>query len=329
MAFASPGAARPAASIAIPAPAAIQTAPQRLVAIGDLHADLESAKKAFRLAGATDDRDRWIGGHLVIVQMGDLIGRGSEDREVLDFVLDLQRRAKEGGGTIHVLVGNHEVFAARPDHRWVDAGAFAAFNGIPGLNLKHPRLALVPSAERARAAAFMPGGIYARQLSAFPAVLRIGGTVFAHAGVLPLWARYGVDRINQEVTDWLSGRTAEPPPTQGLDDGSGDDGVMWSRHFGAAPESIACPLTKESLTLLGARRMVVAHTVQRVIASRCQGQLWAIDVGISRYYGGSLQVLEIIDDRDVRVIAPDAVIASSRRTRAGASAAAESRRARR
>jgi hypothetical protein len=272
---------------------------QRLVAIGDLHADLDAARRAFRLAGATDDRDAWIGGALVVVQMGDLIGRGSDDRDVLDFVLDLQAGAKAAGGAVHVLLGNHEVFAARPDHRWVHPDAFAAFRTMAGLNLRHPRIAILPAGERARAAALMPGGPYAKQLAAFPAVLRVGDTVFAHGGVLPLWARYGIDRINREVRDWLTGRTDEPASTLGLDDGSGDDGVMWSRHFAAAPEPQVCAVLEESLAILGARRMVVAHTVQPSITARCQEQVWAIDVGISRYYGGELQVLEILDDRRV------------------------------
>jgi hypothetical protein len=234
--------------------------------------------------------------------MGDLIGRGHEERPVLDFVFDLQARAKAAGGAIHVLIGNHEVFAARPDHRWVDPRAFAAFRGMPGLSLGHPRLADVPVDERHRAAALMPGGPYAKRLAEFPTVLRIGSTIFAHGGVLPMWARHGADRINGEVSAWLAGRTSEPASAQGLDDGSADDGVMWSRHFTAAPESAACPAAQQSLTILGAGRMVVAHTVRPTIESRCDGRIWSIDVGLSRYYGGTLQLLEILHDQKVSVI---------------------------
>src|SRR5690349_1495369 len=45
-------------------------APERLVAIGDVHGDYEATRRALRLAGATDENDRWIGGELVIVQTG-------------------------------------------------------------------------------------------------------------------------------------------------------------------------------------------------------------------------------------------------------------------
>jgi hypothetical protein len=39
----------------------------------------------------------------------------------------------------------------------------------------------------------------------FPAVLRIGDTIFAHGGVTPYWAGYGIDRINEEVGLWFAG----------------------------------------------------------------------------------------------------------------------------
>lgn len=273
----------------------------RLVVIGDLHADLENSRRAFRLAGAIDERDAWIGGSLTVVQMGDLVGRGKEDRAVLEFVLALQDKARTAGGTLHVLLGNHEVFAARPDHRWVAPEAFEAFRSLPTLNLKQPRVTALPDAERARFAAMMPAGYYAKRLAALPAVLRIGDTVFAHGGVLPYWARYGLDRINAEVAGWLSGKMAEPRSTLGLDDGSEDDGVMWSRHF-AVDWRDGCAWLDESLSILKARRMIVAHTVQPKITSRCQDRAWAVDVGISRYYGGDLEVLEIIDDHEIKVL---------------------------
>jgi len=277
---------------------------QRVVVIGDIHADIGVARDAFQLAGGTDENDNWIGGDLVIVQLGDVIGRSHEDREVLDFVLSVQEKADLAGGKVHLMIGNHEVFGARLEIRWVAEEAFAAFDGIEGLDLDNPRLAHLPANKRARSAALMPGGYYAKHMAGFPAVIRLGQTVFVHGGITPHWASYGVDRINAEVSQWFAGETGQPESARGMDPGNIDDSVMMSRHFSEDVGEEECAMLEESLRILGAERMIVAHTVQQRITARCDEKVWAVDVGLSRYYGGLLQVLEIIDDEVISVIEP-------------------------
>ena len=272
----------------------------RIVAIGDVHGDLATFRTALRAAGAINSAGNWVGGSMTVVQMGDLIGRSDEERQVLDFVLDLQSRAASAGGTLQALIGNHEVFGGRLDNQAVGPNPFPAWESVPGLRRDDPRLLHLSLKARARGAALMPGGPYARKLAAFPVVLRIGDTVFAHGGVVPRWARYGVERINQEVRQWLLGLAREPDSAFGVDDG---DRVMWTRQFSSNVTAEDCVLLKESLGILGAKRMIVAHTVHAEITARCDEQVWAVDVGMSRAYGGQVQVLEIVNDR-LRVLRP-------------------------
>lgn len=231
------------------------------------------------------------------MQLGDLIGRSDDERQVLEFVFDLQRKATLAGGRVHALVGNHEVMGGRVDNQAVGRNPFPAYEDMPGLRRDDPRLGILPPRERARGAALMAGGPYARRIAAFPAVLKLGRTVFVHGGVAPRWAKYGIDRINREVSAWLEGKTPEPDSSLGVDSG---DRVMWTRQFSL--DSADCGELAESLRILNADRMVVAHTVHPEITSRCDRRVWATDVGMSRYYGGSPQVLEIVDDRTLRVI---------------------------
>jgi len=271
----------------------------RVVAIGDLHADMGALHKAFQAAGATNPAGDWIGGALTVVQLGDLIGRSDDERQVLDFIFDIQHKAARAGGAVHALIGNHEVFGGRVDNQAVGRSPFAAYEDVPDLRRDDPRLRLLPPHERARGAALMPGGPYARRIAAFPSVLKIRETVFVHGGVVPRWARYGVDRINREVSQWLLGLAPEPDSALGVDDG---DRVMWTRQFSANVDAADCAVLAESLRILGARRMIVAHTVHSEITARCDGRVWAVDVGMSRAYGGPIQVLEIVDDKTLRVI---------------------------
>ena len=272
----------------------------RLVAIGDIHADIGALRTAFQAAGATNTQGRWIGGPLIVVQMGDLIGRSNDERQVLDFIFDIQRQAVQSGGAVHALVGNHEVFGGRIDNQAIGPNPFPEWEHVEGLDRNDPRLRILPPHARARGAALMAGGPYARKIAAFPVVLKIRDTVFVHGGVVPRWARYGIERINQEVRQWLLGAAPEPDSALGVDDG---DRVMWTRQFSLDVDAADCAALEESLRILDARRMVVAHTVHPEITARCDDRVWAVDVGMSRAYGGRVQVLEIVGDSRPRVIA--------------------------
>jgi hypothetical protein len=283
-------------------PIEIGDAPERVVAIGDIHADIDAARQAFRLAGAVDEDDNWIGGDLVVVQLGDLIGRSYQDLEVLNYVLGLKEKARAGGGQVHALIGNHEVFAAKLYYRWVPEEAFTSFQLVPHLVVDDPRLVELPEHQRARAAALMPGGFLAKQLAEFPVILRLGDTIFVHGGVMPFWARYGIDRINNDISRWLAGEIDEPVAAKGMSPGTDYESVVTSRHFSKNVDERSCEMLEKSLQRLQARRMVVAHSVQDSITSYCDEKVWAVDVGMSRYYGGDIEVLEIVDDEVVSVL---------------------------
>jgi hypothetical protein len=271
-------------------------APERLVALGDFHGDLDHARRALRLAGAIDAHDRWIGGPLVVVQTGDEIDRGDDDRAILDLVEDLKKQAAAAGGEVVALLGNHEIMNASLDFRYVTAGGFDTFSLVPGDAAgsgANPR-------ERGRAAAFAPGGPYATVLAHRPLLAEVGDSVFVHGGVLPKHVAYGLDRMNDQLDDWLLGKQSAPPPAV-----VAEDGPVWTRAYSGEDGQPDCVDLSHALGMLGAKRMVVGHTVQhRGINGACGGAVWRIDVGLSHYFGGPIEALEIRGDR-VRILRED------------------------
>lgn len=255
------------------------SAPARIVAVGDLHADLDNAVATLKLAGILDADNKWSGGNTVFVQTGDLTDRGPDSKELIDLMRRLIPEAEAAGGRVVSLLGNHETMNMLGDLRYVTDEDFAHFGG-----------------RAARKQAFALDGAYGAWLLQQNAVAKVNDTVFVHGGVHPRWATTGIDGTNDAVRSALQGG----PP-----DVLGTDGPLWLRAYVQLPEADACGPLKEALTTMGATRMVVGHTTRRDgrIQTRCEGRLHVIDIGIADHYGGNLGAWELIDG-DSRAIYP-------------------------
>jgi hypothetical protein len=284
------GSAKSTARADVPAVAAIACrapAAARIVAIGDLHGDLKAAKRAFMLAGATNSKDAWIGGQLVVVQTGDVLDRGDDERELLSFLDQQESASKAVGGHVYRLTGNHEAMNVQGDYRYVTAQGLKAYAGEPTSG--RPEVTKFAPEQQGRAEAFLPGGRQARKLSSYPAVWLVGDTVFAHGGVLPSHVRMGLDEINQALSAFMSGQTPLPQMLQG------ENTPFWIRDYGESASDDVCAKLNSVLSSLKAKRLVVGHTPQKSgISFGCNQQLARIDVGLSAYYGNNpTEVLEI------------------------------------
>lgn len=263
--------------------------PSRLVAVGDVHGDVDAARTALEIAGAIDGGDNWIGGDMVVVQLGDVLDRGDGEKEILDLFAKLVPQAEAAGGRFIMLLGNHELMNADLDLSYVTPVGFSAFEGIPGLDLSDPRVTGLPVKQRARAAAFMQGGPYARKLAEHNTIVIVGDTLFVHGGILPKHVSYGLDAINYDAKAFLLWNDLSLPAI--LD---AEDSPVWYRGYGE-PADTNCTTLHKTLKGLGISRMVVAHTPQLDgITTDCNDQLFRADVGMSSYYGGPVEVLEII-----------------------------------
>lgn len=80
----------------------------RIVVIGDLHGAYENFVKILKQTDLVDEQLHWIGGKTHLVQIGDILDRGDRARDIFDLLIKLEESAKNDGGYVHVLIGNHE-----------------------------------------------------------------------------------------------------------------------------------------------------------------------------------------------------------------------------
>lgn len=279
----------------------------RIVALGDWHGDLAAARAGLRLVGAIDERDRWIGGPLVVVQTGDQLDRGDEEQAILDLLDRLQDEARAAGGAVHALLGNHELMNVEGDFRYVTGMGWADFAdaGIV-VDPADSVVTALPGEQRPRAAAFRPGGRYALRLAERNVVTIVGRTLFVHGGILPHHLVYGLERLNRETRAWLRGEATRPTLYEDRDD------PVWARHYSDEPDASDCDLLSDVLAAADCDRMVVGHTVQEGgITPYCDERVWCIDTGAAAAYGGAVEALEITDAGiRVLVVPADAVRSS-------------------
>lgn len=258
--------------------------PPRVVAVGDLHGDLDAAVGVLAMAGLVDEKGAWIGGDTILVQTGDTTDRGPRSLGVMELLRRLEGEAAAAGGAVHALLGNHEAMNLRGDWRYVSEADVAEFGGL-----------------EAREAAFSAEAPIGAWLRTADSAVIVEGVVFVHGGIRPQWAALGAPGISKAVQAALAGQ-ASPEIL-------GDEGPLWYRGYAQAPEPVACAELGEALIALSARRMVVGHSTRKDgrIASRCGGQLLLIDTGISAHYGGHRAALEIRQN-DAKALYPEGAV---------------------
>ena len=311
-------------------------APQRIVAVGDLHGDYAAWRDIARAAGVIDARGHWSGGKTILVQMGDITDRGPDSLKIVRSLQQLQKEAPRKGGKAIVILGNHEAMNLIGDNRYTAPAEYAAFADSqsaarrdrvydanrPTLEASaraaHP--AIAPAQVRStwmadhplgwveHRLAWGPSGELGKWAIANPAIVKIGGTLFVHGGVSAEYGKQPLDAVNRRVATAMA--AGDDSPTSILTDSLGP---LWYRGLVQADADAQAarvaakpplpPLTQEQeltavLAAYGAQRIVVAHTPSlQGIQITNGGHLARIDTGISRFYGGPLTWLEIIGDQ--------------------------------
>ncbi|MCG6920249.1 MAG: metallophosphoesterase [Acidobacteria bacterium] len=199
----------------------VWTGVKRVVALGDVHGRYDQLTAILIGTGMTDEELRWTGRDDHLVLCGDLVDRGEQDRAVLNLVRRLQGEARDAGGQVHVILGNHEVMNMTRDFRYVRPGGYAAFARdedphereeawhraekaftAEGAKKEETSAAFdekYPPGYFARRDAFSRDGEYGSWLLEQPSVIEVNGTVFVHGGLTPEVAALGIDEINERV----------------------------------------------------------------------------------------------------------------------------------
>lgn len=267
-------------------PENIQTT-NRILVIGDLHADYKKTIELFFYFNLIDKNKKWIGKDTIIVQLGDQIdgyGRGiyedaTGELKILDFFDNIHEQAKIYNGGVYSIIGNHELMNVLGNFSYASKTDINSNGG-----------------ELKRKKEFSPGGSIAKRLACTRnTIIKINDIIFVHGGIIPKLVKTNktktISLVNHLMRSFFRGEINEDH-----DDFKkflkNSNSVLWDRSLGQSKPD--CNELQKMLNDIGANHIIVGHSPQDIINSECDNKVWRVDVGLSKALGdNTFQILEI------------------------------------
>jgi diadenosine tetraphosphatase ApaH/serine/threonine PP2A family protein phosphatase len=262
-------------------PAGWQFHSARFAAISDIHGQYDLMLRLLQAGGIVDAKHNWSFGRNHLVVVGDVMDRGDKVTQALWLLYTLQQQARQAGGALHLLPGNHETMVLRGDLRYVHP----QYLKVAG-QLKTPLPAL-----------YGKDTVLGQWLRQLPLFIRINDTLFVHGGLSPQMAsraetaeqlQAGFQQSWGLTKDQLR-QTDLPQLLQR------SEGPLWYRgYFRANNKAPFDPqLLRQQLAEFGAKQIVVGHTSMDDVYLHHNGLVYSVDSSIKD--GKSGAVLHFVD----------------------------------
>jgi hypothetical protein len=247
--------------------------PEKLVVVGDIHADYETLIKTLQYAGLINKKLEWTGKKTHLIVIGDLVDgknrvgdwTNDSDIKVIHFLDKLMGSASKTGGKVVILLGNHE---------FMNMSGNFSYSGIKGTKEF--------GGENGRTKYFR--GDFKQFAKKCYLAVQYDDWIFCHAGIPPeISKKYSINDLNTLLLLYLDNRMNDDIKEKFVQIISGPHGILTTREFGM--DEVNCSRLTKTLSNYRANHMVVGHTVQKHINSMCNHKLWRVDVGLSRAFG--------------------------------------------
>lgn len=258
-------------------------APRPIIAIGDAHGEYHSFAAVLIHAGLMNPELTWTGGKTILIQMGDILDRGSDPLHI-DRLLDvLQIQARAKGGDIIRLIGNHELEILRKNYFITSLPYFQIepFRQKLLRGIEHGRLC---AAYSARGFLFTHAGVCDNLFAALKKEVAPKGKPSPTA-----FAKH-INKIFKEAAK--TSNYHHPIFNVSYIRGGSErfGGIFWEDISSIIHNHALCPF-----------KQIIGHTSVPNISHSDDGKIIAIDVGMSKVFEGDFEYLKIKSPKKVTI----------------------------
>jgi hypothetical protein len=264
--------------------------PPKILVTSDIEGNFHTLVSLLLENKVIDQEANWTFGKNHVVINGDLVDRSRNVLPCLWLMYKLEYQAKNAGGAVHYLLGNHEQMNFIGDFRYV-----------------HPKYTSVPTTFQRYRLLYGRSSVVGNWMRSKNTMERIGNYLFVHGGISKMLMGYrlSMEQINNMIRSSLNKESREP-----LDQLEeilcGIYGPLWYRGMVDAWEGLECMTEVDIDNILHhfqANMIFVGHTVVPSFTKLFSGKVIAIDIlHADKERKTSVQGL-LIEDGNVYVVA--------------------------
>lgn len=243
-----------------------------VLAISDIESAYQTLRDFLLAHKVVDQQLNWTFGNGHLVLLGDFVDRDASTTQTLWFIYRLEQLARAQGGTMHYILGNHEIKSLQGNYQ---SAAKKYLNVAAILGKQQYEL-------------FDNQAFLGRWLASKNTAELINGHLFVHGGIHPKLAAMNLtlEEINQFVRTHYR-KPYFPTPSPHAEDIllSTRLGPSWYRGY--FEDELKQEEVNAGLAKFKAKAVVVGHTPQWKIKSLFNQKVFAINVKHPRDYRGS------------------------------------------
>ena len=250
---------------------------KKIAALSDIHGQYDLAVTILRNNKIIDKQLNWnFGkGHLVIV--GDVFDRGGKVNEMLWLIYKLEKQAKNKGGKVHYLLGNHEYLILHQDFRYINE-KYKTSSKL--LNLEYDKL-------------YSNKTVLGRWLRSKPTIVQINNDVFVHGGVSQDFLSqidFNIDTINQIMRASIERSKQEMKSTNFYNLYYGKKGLIWYRGY--FNDNLEDSEISDILQQLSSEHIVVGHCSNEEVVQLFNNKIYGVDSSIKNGKYGEILIIK-------------------------------------